>query len=113
MPRWKWWPATECGPGEGFPLAVAVFFVVLFAAQKQVGQDSQDERTGNGTDFNLAKADDHATNTGNENHACYKQVFVLVQINILEHLKAGHCNKAVKRNTDFILTKGTTYQFLK
>ena len=63
---------------------------VFFAGKHNVRKYSKNKCARNCSDFNSTKAYDHSAYARNENHGSNKQVFVLVQVYLLEHLEAGN-----------------------
>ena len=87
-------------PAEPFNVFDELLIVFRGAVEKQVHDDTEDQRAGDfsnrdGTDFQR-----HAADTGYQDHGSGEQVAVIVQVDRLEHLQTGDGDEAVQGDAD-------------
>ena len=87
------------------PLRVARFILrkfllallpVLAGAEDDVHDDAEDESRGDGREGDLAEVEREAADARDEYRRDDEEVPVVAEVDVLYHLKAAHCDKAVE-----------------
>ena len=74
--------------------------LVAYIRKEYVCKDSENQCTGNCSDFNITELKDHSADTGNEDNRSNEKIAVFVEVNALEHFETGNSDKSVKCDTD-------------
>ena len=80
--------------------AITILLFFRRILEHDIGNDAQDQCTGNLCDCDLSEAECQTTDTGNQNHRYNKQVLVFIQINTLYHFQSRYSDKSIKRHTN-------------
>ena len=75
---------------------LCINLLYLFVVEHEVGEDAEDECTCNLSDGDLTEGNAHAADTCYEDYGNNEEVAVLVEINVLNHLKTGDSDEAVE-----------------
>ena len=83
--------------GKHITLSLFSLGTVLLV-ENDIGDDAEDKSAGNGGKGNLAEGEGKAADTGNQDNGNNEQITVVIQIDLLNHLKTANCDEAVKRD---------------
>lgn len=92
----------QSGPPQDGPdtdISQIVLIALLFA-ENDVGQDTEYQSAGYLSDGNVAELEYHAAYTCDKDDRSGEEVAVVVEIDLLQHLKAGYRDKAVQSYTN-------------
>ena len=81
-------------------LCVRVLRLALGTGKQEVGENAKDEGAGDGGDGHAAEVQHETANAGDQDDGNGEQIFVLLQVNVLDHLQAGNGDEAVKCHTN-------------
>ena len=81
-------------------LTDALFVALFFSGKHNIRKDTKDECTGSCSNFHLTERYRHIANACNKDNGGNKKVSVFVEVDLLEHFKAGYRNEAVKSETN-------------
>ena len=77
-----------------------VLFRLLELMKDYVNDDAKNKRASDRGDNDLADSHGHTADTGDENNRYGEEVCVILEVNLLDHLKAGNRDEAVEGDTN-------------
>ena len=81
------------------PMNLFFCFIAHFIEQN-IGNNAQNQSTGNRSERDLSNRECHTADSGNQNDRRSKQIPVIIEINRLQHLQAGYSDETVQSDTD-------------